>query len=185
MSIKIERLEINGLYVLHPRKIEDPRGYFSEIFRQDLLGPNGIDAKFPQENQSLSREAGTLRGLHFQVPPMAQAKLVRVIKGSIFDVAVDIRTESPDFGRHVAIELSAANGLQLYVPAGFAHGFCTLEPDTEVLYKVSEFYSQPHDKGLLWCDPDLKINWPVAPEKAVMSDKDRKHPRLAELPNYF
>jgi dTDP-4-dehydrorhamnose 3,5-epimerase len=185
MNIEIEPLQISGLYILRPRRIEDTRGYFSEVFRKDAAEAGGIKADFLQENQSFSREAGTVRGLHFQTPPMAQAKLVRVIRGSIFDVAVDIRKNSPDYGRHAAIELSAANGLQFYIPAGFAHGFCTLEPNTEVVYKVSTFYSAVNDGGLLWCDPDLKINWPVAVGKVVISEKDRKHPRLADMPGYF
>jgi dTDP-4-dehydrorhamnose 3,5-epimerase len=185
MAIKIERLTIPGLWVLYPNRIEDSRGYFSEVFRRDSLQSVDIVGNFPQENQSLSRDVGTVRGLHFQTPPIAQAKLIRVLKGAIFDVAVDLRKGSSDYGRHAAIELSASNGKQFYIPAGFAHGFCTLEPDTEILYKVSEFYSAAHDRGLLWCDPDLRINWPVAPDKAILSDKDRKHPRLADLPAYF
>lgn len=185
MNIETKPLHISGLYVFRPKRIEDSRGYFSETFRRDALEAAGIESDFPQENQSFSRERGTIRGLHFQTPPTAQTKLVRVIKGAILDIAVDIRRNSPHFGQHVAVELSASNGMQLYIPSGFAHGFCTLEPDTEVVYKVSSFYSAAHDGGILWCDPDLKISWPVAAEKAVISDKDRKHPRLADLPACF
>ena len=138
-----------------------------------------------QDNHSLSRRRGTVRGLHFQVPPRAQAKLVRVLAGRIFDVVVDLRRASPAYGRHVAFELSAANGDQLFVPAGLAHGFCTLEEDTEVLYKVSAYYSRDHDRGLRWDDPALGIAWPVAAGEAVLSDRDRRHPTLADLPDYF
>jgi dTDP-4-dehydrorhamnose 3,5-epimerase len=185
MTIALEPLPIDGLYTLRPKRIEDARGYFAEVFREDSFNSNDINVHFLQENHSLSRQKGTIRGLHFQIPPVAQAKLVRVVRGAIFDVAVDIRKTSPAYGRHVAIELSASNGLQFYIPEGFAHGFCTLEPDTEVLYKVSSPYSATHDKGLLWSDPDLKIDWPVAPEKAILSDKDKGHPRLADLAAYF
>ena len=132
-----------------------------------------------QDNQSLSRAAGTVRGLHFQIAPVAQGKLVRVLRGAIFDVVVDIRRDAPGFGRFASAVLSAENGLQLYVPAGFAHGFCTLEPDSEVFYKVTAPYSPAHERGILWCDPALAIPWPVAPERAVLSDRDRAHPLLA------
>jgi len=126
-----------------------------------------------------------VRGLHFQTGPFAQAKLVSVTRGRILDVVVDLRRSSPAYGRHVPMELSAEAGQQLYVPVGFAHGFCTLEPDTEVMYKVSAPYSPGHDRGLAWDDPALGIAWPVAPERAILSDKDRIHPRLADLPAYF
>ena len=134
-----------------------------------------------QDNHSLSAAAGTIRGLHFQIAPHAQAKLVRVVRGRVLDVAVDLRRSSPTFGRHFAVELSADNWAQLFVPVGFAHGFCTLTEDVEVLYKVSELYSPAHDRGLAWDDPDLAIAWPVAAPSAVLSDKDRRWPRLRDL----
>jgi dTDP-4-dehydrorhamnose 3,5-epimerase len=163
----------------------DPRGFFSEVFREDVLRRHGIEVAFVQENHSLSVDPGVVRGLHFQVPPAGQAKLVRVGAGSILDVAVDIRTGSPSYGRHVAVVLSAEEGNQLFVPEGFAHGFCTLEPNTEVIYKVNRYYSPEHDLGLAWNDPRLAIDWPVSENQAVLSDKDRRQPALAELPAHF
>jgi dTDP-4-dehydrorhamnose 3,5-epimerase len=164
---------------------EDPRGFFAELYREDRLRDAGIEVAFVQENQSLSVKRGVVRGLHFQIPPMAQAKLVRVAAGAILDVAVDIRRGSPSWGRHVAVVLHADAGNQLYVPEGFAHGFCTLEPNTEVIYKVNRYYSPAHDFGLLWNDPALAIAWPVGEEAAILSDKDRRQPLLADLPAYF
>ena len=163
----------------------DPRGFFSEIFREAVLREHGIKAAFVQENHSLSVARGVMRGLHFQTEPEAQAKLVRVGAGAIFDVAVDIRRGSPTYGEHVAVLLSAEEGNQLFVPEGFAHGFCTLEPDTEVIYKVNRYYSPAHDCGLAWDDPALGIAWPVSGEAALLSEKDRRNPVLAELPAYF
>ena len=170
---------------IKPVRLLDPRGFFSEIFREERLQQHGIDVRFVQENQSLSVDRGVVRGLHFQTPPEAQAKLVRVSAGSILDVAVDIRQGAPSYGRHVAIALSAEKGNQLFIPEGFAHGFCTLEPNTEVVYKVNRYYSPEHDRGMLWNDPALSINWPVGEGEALLSDKDRRQPRLAELPHYF
>ena len=170
---------------IRPVRHRDPRGFFSEIFREDVLRQHGIDAAFVQENHSLSVDPGVVRGLHFQIPPAGQAKLVRVGKGSILDVAVDIRRGSPSYGRHVAVVLSAAEGNQLFVPEGFAHGFCTLEPNTEVIYKVNRYYSREHDLGLAWNDPELGIAWPVSKDEAVLSDKDRRQPVLADLPAHF
>ena len=143
------------------------------------------DVDFVQDNYSLSRPSGTVRGLHMQSPPSAQNKLVRVLRGRILDVVVDLRRSSPTFGRHVAVELSSENGRQLWVPIGFAHGFVTLEPDTEVAYKVTGFYDKLCDLGLRWDDPALRIDWRVDPAKAVLSDKDREHPLLADLPAIF
>ena len=170
---------------IRPVRHHDPRGFFSEIFRESLLREHGIGVSFVQENHSLSLDRGVVRGLHFQTPPAGQAKLVRVAVGSVVDVAVDIRRGSPTYGRHVAIVLSAEQGNQLFVPEGFAHGFCTLEPNTEVIYKVSSYYSPAHDKGLAWDDPALAIAWPVAAAEALLSDKDRRHQLLAELPAHF
>ena len=178
----VERFAIEGPALIHPKVHGDARGYFFEAFRQDLFERDvAPGVPFVQDNQSLSRPAGTLRGLHFQLDPRAQAKLVRVLRGSILDVAVDIRPSSPTFGQHVAVTLSAENKAQLYVPTGFAHGFCTLEPDTEVFYKTSDFYSPAHDRGLAWNDPALGIVWPVGEADATLSDRDQLHPRLADL----
>ena len=177
--------EIAEVKEIRPIRHRDSRGFFSEIFREDVLRQYGIDIAFVQENHSLSGDRGVVRGLHFQVPPEAQAKLVRVGAGSIFDVAVDLRQGSPSYGRHVAIVLSAGEGNQLFVPEGFAHGFCTLEPNTAVIYKVNRYYSAEHDRGLAWNDPKLGIAWPVTGEAALLSDKDRRQPVLAELPPYF
>src|SRR6266550_3109443 len=170
---------------IKPVRRLDPRGFFSEIFREELLRQNGIDVPFVQENHSLSVDGGVVRGLHFPSPPEGQAKLVRVSAGSILDVAVDIRHGSPTYGRHVAIVLTAAEGNQLFVPEGFAHGFCTLEPNTEVVYKVNRYYSAEHDRGLAWNDPELDIAWPVSATEALLSDKDRRQPVLAELPRHY
>src|SRR5262249_24553541 len=145
----------------------------------------GLSIEFVQDNHSLSRSVGTVRGLHFQAPPHAQHKLVRVTRGRIFDVAVDIRRKSNTFGRHVAVELSSDNWLQLLVPVGFAHGFCTLEPNTEIQYKVSSPYSPEHDAGILWDDPDLGIAWPAARQTAVISERDNALPRLKDAPTLF
>lgn len=177
--------EIAEVKEIRPVRHGDTRGFFSEIFREEVLRQHGIDVPFVQENHSLSVDRGVLRGLHFQIPPVVQAKLVRVGAGSVLDVAVDIRRGSPSYGRHVAVVLSAAEGNQLFVPEGFAHGFCTLEPNTEVFYKVNRYYSPEHDRGLLWNDPALGIGWPVGEREAVLSDKDRRHPALSELPHFF
>lgn len=183
--MQVTATEIPEVKLIKPVRHYDERGFFSEIFRESVLQEHGIDVPFVQENHSLSLDAGVLRGLHFQTPPMAQAKLVRVGAGAILDVAVDIRHGSPAFGRHVAVVLNAEEGRQLFVPEGFAHGFCTLEPNTEVFYKVSRYYSREHDFGLAWDDPALAIAWPFAAGAAVLSEKDRRHPLLANLPAYF
>lgn len=180
-----EELEIAGLKLVTPKKWGDERGFFSETHNASTWESAGLHYQFVQDNHSLSRDVGTVRGLHYQTEPFAQDKLVRVVRGRILDVAVDLRTSSPTFGRHVAVELSQENWRQLFVPIGFAHGFVTLEPDTEVLYKVTNFYSPQHDFGLAWDDPDLGIKWPVASEDAMLSAKDRKWPRLRELANMF
>ncbi len=183
--MQVVATEIADVKEVRPIRHRDARGFFSEIFRESVLREHGIDVPFVQENQSLSVERAVVRGLHFQIPPMAQAKLVRVGTGSILDVVVDIRLGSPTYGRHVAVVLSAADGNQLFVPEGVAHGFCTLEPNTEVFYKVSRYYSPEHDRGMLWNDPALGIAWPVAAAEALLSDKDRRQPALAELPPLF
>jgi dTDP-4-dehydrorhamnose 3,5-epimerase len=168
------------------KRFGDERGWFSETFRADLLAQAGITAPFIQDNQSFSAHPGTVRGIHFQTRPHAQAKLVRVLAGAILDVAVDLRRASPSYGRHVAVRLDAAAGHQLFIPVGFGHAFCTLEPNTMVAYKVAGgYYSREHDGNLLWNDPALGIDWPVSAEAAVLSDKDRAAPRLADLPALF
>lgn len=177
--------EIAGLRLVEPKKFGDHRGFFSETYNRRRLAEAGFAAEFVQDNHSFSGAEGVVRGLHFQSPPFAQGKLVRVIRGAILDVAVDIRRGSPTFGDHAAVELSAVNWRQLLVPAGFAHGFVTLEPDTEVLYKVTAYYAPEHDHGILWSDPALGISWPVSPEAAVVSDKDRLQPRLADIASPF
>jgi len=180
-----KELSIEGPVLLLPRKFEDARGFMSETYNHRSFESAIGDVRFVQDNHSFSLSPGTIRGLHFQAPPMAQGKLVRAIRGAIFDVAVDIRQSSPTFGKFVSVVLSAANWAQFWIPAGFAHGFCTVEPDTEVIYKVSEYYSPADDRGLAFDDPALAIPWPVEPEQAVLSDKDKVHPRLADLPLYF
>ena len=181
----IETTALDGVKLITPKKFEDSRGFFSETFNRENFFKGGIAVEFVQDNQSRSASVGTIRGLHFQSPPFAQDKLIRVLKGRILDVAVDIRRSSPTFGQHVAVELSAENFRQLFVPVGFAHGFCTLEPDTEILYKVTNYYSAQHDHGLAWNDPDLGIAWPVTAESVVLSEKDGKLPRLADLATPF
>jgi len=171
--------------VITPRRISDSRGFFSEIWREDGMSACGIDVAFVQENHALSRAPNTIRGMHFQIGKSAQAKLIRCPRGSILDLAVDIRRGSPTFGRHVAIVLSADNWKQVYIPVGFAHGYCTLEPDTEVVYKVSTYYDPASERGFAWNDPDVAIPWPVGAEKAVLAAKDQTYPRLAELPHFF
>ncbi|MDO8877128.1 MAG: dTDP-4-dehydrorhamnose 3,5-epimerase [Pseudolabrys sp.] len=183
--MKIEDAGLPGLKLLTPKRIDDGRGFFSETYRRDALAEHGIDLSFVQDNHSLSLAAGVVRGLHFQSPPHAQTKLVRVVRGGILDVAVDIRRGSPTYGRHVAIELSAGNWQQLLVSVGFAHGFCTLSEQTEVIYKVTDYYSAQDDRGLLWNDPALGIAWPVTADRAVLSERDRKHPALADLVSPF
>lgn len=181
----IEDASIPDVKILTPRKFIDDRGFFSETYKRAAFEEVGLRLDFVQENHSLSVEVGTIRGLHFQSPPFAQHKLVRVTRGRILDVVVDIRCSSSTYGRHFVIELSASNWRQLLVPIGFAHGFCTLEPDTEVLYKVTSPYSPSHDYGLAWDDPALAIDWPVTTTHAILSDKDRHHPTLSALARHF
>ena len=181
----VECLDIPDVRVLSPKKFCDRRGFFSETYNKQAFAALGIDIDFVQDNHSYSADKGTVRGLHFQTPPFAQDKLVRVARGAVFDIAVDLRRSSPTYGRHVSAVLSAEAWNQILVPIGFAHGFMTLEPDTEVIYKVSNYYAPDHDKGLLWNDPTLGINWPIPDDEAVFSEKDRKLPRLAELVTPF
>lgn len=176
---------IDGVKLITPKIFRDARGFFSETYNAQTLQSLGLTATFVQDNQSLSVAKGVVRGLHFQIPTRAQGKLVRVTRGSILDVAVDIREGSPSFGKHVAVELSAANWSQLWVPEGFAHGFCTLEPNTEVVYKVTDYYSPDHDRGIKWDDPALAIPWPITALEAIVSDKDQKQPLLAAIKSPF
>jgi len=177
----VRHLKIAGLLRIEPKKFVDHRGFFCETFRENALAAAGFHQRFVQDNHSLSAIAGTLRGLHFQKPPHAQAKLIGVLRGRILDVAVDIRSGSPSFGRHVAMELSAAGGHQLLIPEGFAHGFVTLEPDTEVFYKVTAYYAPESDSGIIWNDPELAIDWQWSGEP-VISAKDAVLPRFSDLP---
>ncbi len=181
----IESTHTFGCKIFITKQFYDQRGTFSETYNKRFLAKMGIDVEFVQDNQSWSRKAGTIRGLHFQIPPHAQAKLVRVLRGRILDVAVDIRKGSPTFGQYLAVELSAENRRQLFIPEGFAHGFCTLEDDTEVLYKVSDYYAPDCERGLLFDDPALAIPWPVSREQAIITDRDLSFPPLAELTDYF
>ena len=171
--------------IINPVRHKDRRGFFSESYGKDALLAAGIDIEFVQDNHVLSEQRGTVRGLHFQVAPFAQAKLVRVIRGSIFDVVVDIRNGSPTYGEHVTAIISAERWNQILVPVGFAHGLITLEPNTEVLYKVSQPYSPEHDKGILWDDPQLGIDWPISGSETILSEKDKAQPQLSKLPIYF
>jgi dTDP-4-dehydrorhamnose 3,5-epimerase len=183
--MKVERLAIPDVILLTPPKFGDHRGFFSETFKRDAFAEAGVDQPFVQDNQSLSAAKGTLRGLHCQIAPYVQGKLVRVLRGAIWDVAVDIRKGSPTYGKHVGATLSAANWSQLWVPGGFLHGFVTLESDTEVTYKVTSGYDRASERGVIWNDPDLGIDWPVAPDAVVLSEKDTKLPRLAECEPWF
>jgi dTDP-4-dehydrorhamnose 3,5-epimerase len=178
--MRVEETPIPGVKVLIPRRFEDARGFFSETYSREAFRDAGIDVEFLQDNHSFSRAAGTIRGLHYQVPPFAQDKLVRVVQGAILDVAVDLRARSPTYARWTAVEVSSERGNQVFLPAGCAHGFCTLEPDTHVLYKVSAAYAPGCERGLAWDDPDLAIRWPAL-ERYVLSDRDRALPSLAEL----
>jgi dTDP-4-dehydrorhamnose 3,5-epimerase len=185
MQLDVRCLVIPDVKLIRTPRFSDARGYFCETFQRADFAAQGLANDFLQDNQSSSDRSGTVRGLHFQRPPFAQTKLVRVLHGSIFDVAVDLRRSSPSFGRHIAIRLSSASNEQLLVPAGFAHGFCTLEPDTVVFYKVDQVYSAAHDGGVNWADPGLRIEWPVGSAEAILSEKDRVLPMLADLDPVF
>lgn len=179
--MKVTPQSIPDVLLIEPKRFGDARGVFSEVWKRSALAAQGFTTDFVQDNHSLSRETGVLRGLHFQRPPTAQGKLVRVVRGRILDVVVDIRERSATYGQHVACGLSAENWLQLWVPRGFAHGFMTLEPDTEVLYKVDAEYDPATDAGIAWDDPALVIAWPTQPGGPIFSDKDRKAPRLGDI----
>jgi dTDP-4-dehydrorhamnose 3,5-epimerase len=182
---RVETTDLDGVLLIVPARHSDARGFFSESYNRAAFRDIGVTSDFIQDNHSLSRTPGTIRGLHFQVAPFAQAKLVRVLRGAVCDVAVDIRRSSRNYGRSIAVTLSVENGSQLFVPAGFAHGFCTLEPDTEVFYKVDAPYSREHERGLRWNDPALGIRWPVPESGATVLDRDAMYPVLNELPALF
>jgi dTDP-4-dehydrorhamnose 3,5-epimerase len=182
---QIRPLELPEVLEIVPLRRQDPRGFFSEVWKAVDLEAAGIEIGFVQDNHSLSVEPGVLRGLHYQEPPVAQAKLVRVVRGSIYDVAVDIRHGSPTFGKWVGLEISAAKWNQILVPEGFAHGFVTLEPNTEVIYKVSASYSPEHDRGIRWDDPAIGVEWPLDGRRPVLSAKDEAAPLLADAPAAF
>lgn len=183
--LSVSPTALDGVKLVVPKSFPDSRGAFCEVYNRRRYFEHGIEIEFVQDNESISAAAGTIRGLHLQKPPTAQDKLVRVLRGSIFDVAVDLRRSSPTYGRWVGEVLSSDNRKQLLVPAGFAHGFCTLEPDTHVSYKVSNYYSVGDELGIAWNDPDLAIDWPIDPAKAVLSDKDARLPRFGALPAVF
>lgn len=183
--MKIEHTSLNGPAIITPTRFGDHRGFFSQTFVAQTLIDAGISDQWMQDNHSFSAERGVVRGLHWQSPPFAQAKLVRVTRGAILDIIVDIRRGSPTYGQHIGVELSAENWQQLYVPCGFAHGFCTLTDETEVLYKVSAGYAPAHEGGLFWADPDLAIEWPVNKEQAILSERDLKWQAFSLLDSPF
>lgn len=178
----ITPLALPEVLLITPKRHGDARGWFSETWSRRTLGAAGLDCDFLQDNQAFNARKGTVRGLHFQTGPHPQAKLVRVLKGAIYDVAVDVRPGSATFGAWVGARLTAERGEQLFVPRGFAHGYCTLSDDTELFYKVDGLYAPECEGGVLWNDPDLAIDWPVAAEEAVTSDKDKVLPRLKDMP---
>jgi dTDP-4-dehydrorhamnose 3,5-epimerase len=178
--LEVRETALEGVKLVVPARFEDDRGFFSEVYNADRFAEHGLPADWVQDNHALSRRRGTIRGLHYQVAPFEQAKLVRVVRGAIHDVVVDLRPGSPTRGRHEAVTLSAGNWAQLLVPAGFAHGYCTLEDDTEVLYKVSAPYAPEHERGIRWDDPALGIDWPVSATEAIVSERDRRLPGYGE-----
>jgi len=183
--LDIQKTDLDGVLLITPKRFADARGFFSETFNAERFRQAGVTDIFVQDNHSYSKAAGTVRGLHFQAPPREQAKLVRVLKGAIIDVAIDARKGSPTYGRHFRAHLSAENGAQLLVPCGFLHGFATLEPGTEVAYKVSDFYSAEHDGAVFWNDPALKIDWGIDAAKAVLSEKDANAVKFADFNSPF
>ncbi|MEZ4373607.1 MAG: dTDP-4-dehydrorhamnose 3,5-epimerase [Polyangiaceae bacterium] len=183
--MEVEPLPLPGAFLIKPVRHGDSRGFFSETFRAQTLLDAGIGVHWVQDNHAKSPAPGTLRGLHFQTGEHAQAKLVRVPRGAVVDVIVDIRTGSPTFGQHLVVPLSEENWLQLYVPVGFAHGYCTLLPDTEVQYKVSTYYHPESERGLVWNDPDLAIDWHLPAGGPLIAERDKAFPRLRDLGSYF
>jgi dTDP-4-dehydrorhamnose 3,5-epimerase len=183
--MEFRTFELDGPLEIIPRRVEDERGYFAEIFRQSTFAEVAGSIDFVQDNQSLSVRPGTIRGIHFQTEPFAQGKLVRCIAGRIFDVAVDLRRDSVDYGRWVAVTLTPDACNQLWIPAGFGHGFCSLEPNSVVHYRVTSPYSAECDKGVAWNDVDIGVDWPAVADPATLSQKDGAQPRLVDLPPYF
>jgi dTDP-4-dehydrorhamnose 3,5-epimerase len=179
------RFALPGPVLIAARRLGDHRGFFLETYNARDFATLGVPDVFVQDNHAFSAAQGTLRGLHFQLPPRAQAKLVRVLHGAILDVAVDVRRSSPHFGRHVAVELSAENACQLYVPAGFAHAYCTLTPDVAVAYKVTDLYAPECERAIRWDDPELGLPWPFPPELVRLSERDRVAPCLREAAELF
>ena len=182
--MKVDATRLPGVLLIEPKRHGDHRGFFAETYSQQAYAELGVEAAFVQDNHSLSAAAGTVRGLHFQAPPSAQAKLVRCGRGAIFDVAVDIQRGSPTYGQWAGYTLSAENGAQLYIPAGFAHGFVTLEPDSEIIYKCSDYYAPETEGALRWDDLDIGIGWPLSAE-AILSEKDARAPLLADFNSPF
>jgi dTDP-4-dehydrorhamnose 3,5-epimerase len=174
----VEPTAIPDVLLITPPRFLDDRGFFSETWNETRFAAAGIPGPFVQDNHAQSADRGVVRGLHLQIAPSAQGKLIRVVRGAIWDVAVDIRRDSPTYLRHAGVVLSAANWQQLWVPAGLLHGYCTLEPDTEVIYKVTAPYDRKAERGVMWTDPALAIPWPIAPAEAILSDKDRALPLL-------
>lgn len=183
--MEFRTFDIDGLLEIVPTKIADERGYFAETFRADPFFDRAGRQEFVQDNQSLSVRPGTIRGLHFQTNPCAQAKLVRCLAGSVFDVAVDLRTHSPTYGKATSVVLTADDANQFWIPAGFAHGFCTLEPNAIIAYRVTNYYSRDNDSGVAWDDPAFAIDWPAIADRGTLSAKDRQLPAFADLPAYF
>ena len=183
--MRIERFNIDGIFSIIPLKREDQRGFFSETYNRNAMAAEGVTANFVQDNHVYSISRGVLRGLHFQIPPRAQGKLIRCARGAIWDVCVDIRRGSPTYGKHIAVELSAANWKQLWVPPGFAHGYVTLEADCEVIYKVTDVWAPDYERGVAWDDPDLGIDWLLSPTDFVMADKDRANPPFTKIEEAF
>lgn len=183
--MEFRSFEIDGPFEIKPRKIEDERGYFAEMFRLNSFAERVPGVEFVQENQSLSVRPGTIRGIHFQSKPAAQGKLVRCLAGSLMDVVVDLRKNSPTFGGWLSAILTPEECNQLWVPVGFGHAFCSLEPNTIISYRVTSYYSEGHDKGVAWNDPDIGVSWPAIADAETLSAKDRRQPRLSELPAFF
>jgi dTDP-4-dehydrorhamnose 3,5-epimerase len=183
--VKVDALEIADVKLITPPRFKDARGFFSETWKQSAFAEAGIPGPFIQDNHAVSTGVGVLRGLHCQIGPNAQGKLVRCVKGAIYDVAVDVRHGSPTFGRYVGAEISSENWAQIWVPVGFLHAYCTLTEDTEVIYKVTGPYEKAAERGVIWNDPDIGIKWPVDADKVILSDKDKVLPRLRDLPVLF
>jgi dTDP-4-dehydrorhamnose 3,5-epimerase len=184
-GMEIRYLDVPGPVVIIPKKFQDDRGFLSETYVDPWFRHSIEETSFVQDNHSYSAQAGTIRGIHFQIPPHGQGKLVRVLRGAILDVAIDLRQGSPHFGRHVSAKLSAENWNQLWIPVGFGHGFCTLERDTEVLYKVTSRYHPSSERGIRWDDPDLAIDWGVGPGPVTVTQRDQQFPFLKDTPAYF